>query len=34
MNIAYMIGLNYQVESKAREMGMVYPDEINVQLEK
>jgi len=34
MNITYMAGVNLKIEDKARAMGMVYPDEISVQLKK
>lgn len=30
MNIAYMTQINLRIEEKARDLGMVYPDEINV----
>lgn len=30
MNIAYMTQVNLRIEEKARDLGMVYPEEINV----
>jgi len=30
MNSAYMAGLNFKIEEKARAMGMVYPEEVKV----
>lgn len=32
MNIAYLSGLNFRIEQKARDMGMVYPEEIRIQI--
>lgn len=33
MNLSYAVAVNSGIESKARAMGMVYPDEIHVQLD-
>jgi hypothetical protein len=33
MNIAYLSGLNFRIEEKARDLGMVYPEEIRVQIQ-
>ncbi len=30
MNMAFMAGVNFRIEEKARTMGMVYPEEIRV----
>ncbi|WP_269747899.1 hypothetical protein [Alkalibacter mobilis] len=32
MNGSCIMSLNFRIEDKAREMGMVYPDEIKVDL--
>ena len=34
MNITYMAMLDSNIEKKARGMGMVYPNEINVKTDK
>lgn len=34
MNLSLAAITNIRIEEKAREMGMIYPDEIKIQLDK